>query len=208
MEYLLFSFELKFFLIIGFFTESSYWLSTSFDKGELHTLHTYFIYILYIYIFTYKSVYLYRWYKCCCLVAKWCPTLLWPRSLPGCSSHGISQARMLERVVISFSRGSSWPRDGTHVSCFGRWVLYHWATRQAWYKHNHYIIICDTHMIYIGIRSDDLSKLIENNTHKIQLYRTMYVLMYQYTYTVAVYLGQPSPRKRNAKRQNGCLRRS
>ena len=63
-------------------------------------------------------------------------------------------------------------------------------------------------MIYIGIRSDDLSKLIENNTHKIQLYRTMYVLMYQYTYTVAVYLGQPSPRKRNAKRQNGCLRRS
>ena len=37
-------------------------------------------------------------------------------------------------VVISFSRGSSWPRDWTHiscVSCIGRWILNHWATREA-----------------------------------------------------------------------------
>ena len=53
-------------------------------------------------------------------------------SLPGSSVHGISQARRLEWVAISFSRGSSWPRDRTHVSCIGRWwVLYHWATREA-----------------------------------------------------------------------------
>ena len=35
---------------------------------------------------------------------------------------------MLEWVAISSSRGSSWPRDGTHVSyasCIGRWVLNH-----------------------------------------------------------------------------------
>ena len=32
---------------------------------------------------------------------------------------------------ISFSRGSSWPRDQTHVSCIGRQILYHWATREA-----------------------------------------------------------------------------
>ena len=38
-------------------------------------------------------------------------------SLPGSSVHGISQARILEQVVISFSRGSSQPRDGTQVSC-------------------------------------------------------------------------------------------
>ena len=38
-------------------------------------------------------------------------------SLPGSSVHGISQARILEWVAISFSRGSSRPRDQTHVSC-------------------------------------------------------------------------------------------
>ena len=44
------------------------------------------------------------------------------------SIHGIFQARILEWVVISSSRGSSWPRDWTqvfYVSCIGRWVLYH-----------------------------------------------------------------------------------
>ena len=38
-------------------------------------------------------------------------------SLPGSSVHGISQARILERVAIPFSRGSSQPRDQTRVSC-------------------------------------------------------------------------------------------
>ena len=38
-------------------------------------------------------------------------------SLPGSSVHGISQARILEWVVISFSRGSSQPRDRTSASC-------------------------------------------------------------------------------------------
>ena len=45
--------------------------------------------------------------------------------------HGIFQARILVWVAISSSRGSSWPRNWTHiscVSCFGRWILYHWAT--------------------------------------------------------------------------------
>ena len=37
-------------------------------------------------------------------------------SLPGFSDHGIFQARVLEWVAISFSRGSSWPRDRTRVS--------------------------------------------------------------------------------------------
>ena len=50
------------------------------------------------------------------------------RSPPGSSVHGILQARILEWVAISFSRGSLGPRDRTHisyVSCTGRWVLYH-----------------------------------------------------------------------------------
>ena len=36
---------------------------------------------------------------------------------PGFSVHGISQARILEWVAISFSRGSSQPRDWSHLSC-------------------------------------------------------------------------------------------
>ena len=70
-----------------------------------------------------------------CLVTKSCLTLCDPmdHSLPGSSVHGISQARTLEWVVISFSRGSSQPRDQTHVSCISRYILYHWATWEAFY---------------------------------------------------------------------------
>ena len=46
----------------------------------------------------------------------------------GSSVHEILQARILEWVAISSSRGSSWPRDPTWVSCISRWILYHWAT--------------------------------------------------------------------------------
>ena len=62
----------------------------------------------------------------CCLVPKLCPTLCdhLDCSPPGSSVHGILQARILEWVVSSFSRGSSWPRDRTCVSCIGRQILY------------------------------------------------------------------------------------
>ena len=50
-------------------------------------------------------------------------------SLPGSSVHGICQAGILDWGAISFSRGSSWPRDQTRVSCIGRQFLYHWASR-------------------------------------------------------------------------------
>ena len=49
-------------------------------------------------------------------------------SPPGSSVHGSLQAGILERVAISFSRGSSQTRDQTHVSCvscIGRQTLYH-----------------------------------------------------------------------------------
>ena len=54
------------------------------------------------------------------LVSQLCPTLCDPMdcSLPGSSVHGILQARILQWVAISFSRGSSWPRDQTRDSCF------------------------------------------------------------------------------------------
>ena len=52
-------------------------------------------------------------------------------SQPGSSVHEISQARILEWDAISFFRGSFQHGDWTHVSCIGRQVLYHWATREA-----------------------------------------------------------------------------
>ena len=52
-------------------------------------------------------------------------------SLPSSSVHGISQAGILERIAISSSRGSSQPRDRSCISCIGRLILYHQATREA-----------------------------------------------------------------------------
>ena len=37
-------------------------------------------------------------------------------SSPGCSAHGISQARILERIAMPSSKGSSRPKDRTPVS--------------------------------------------------------------------------------------------
>ena len=50
----------------------------------------------------------------CVLIAQSYPTLYDPMdcSSPGSSVHGISQARILEWVAISFSRGPSQPKDG------------------------------------------------------------------------------------------------
>ena len=66
----------------------------------------------------------------CILCAQPYPTLCSPmgHSLPGSSTQGTFQTRILECDAISSSRGSSWPRDQAHVSfisCFGSWVLYH-----------------------------------------------------------------------------------
>ena len=40
-------------------------------------------------------------------------------NLPVSSIHGISQARILEQIAIFFSRGSSQPKDQTHIFCTG-----------------------------------------------------------------------------------------
>jgi len=81
-----------------------------------------------------QHVFIYLPYVCLCDQSY--PTLcdLMDYSPPSSSVHGIFQARILEWVAISFSRGSSWPRDQTHipcVSCTGKQILYHCATREA-----------------------------------------------------------------------------
>ena len=69
-------------------------------------------------------------------VTQSCLTLCNPiiYSPPGSSVHGILQARILEWVAISFSRGSSQPRmelTSPESSWIDRRVLHHWATREA-----------------------------------------------------------------------------
>ena len=66
-------------------------------------------------------------------VAQSCPTLCDPVDCSplGFSIHGILQARILEWVAISFSRGSSWSRDQTQVSCIAGRCFNLWATREA-----------------------------------------------------------------------------
>ena len=68
-----------------------------------------------------------------CSIAQSCLILCDPMdcSLPGSSGHGIFQGRILEWVAISFSKGSSWPRDQTPVSCMDRWILYYCTTWEA-----------------------------------------------------------------------------
>ena len=62
-------------------------------------------------------------FSCSCVLSH---VLLWDPmdcSPPGSSVQGIFQAGIQEWVAVSYSRGSSWPRDPTCVSCIGRQVL-------------------------------------------------------------------------------------
>ena len=68
-----------------------------------------------------------------CSVAQSCLTLCDPMDYnpPSSSVHEILQVRILEWVPISSSRGSFRPRNWIHISCVGRWILYHCATWEA-----------------------------------------------------------------------------
>ena len=69
------------------------------------------------------------------LLTQLCPILcnLWivVRQGPGFSGHGILQARMLQWVIIPFSRGSSRPRDGTQVSHVADILFTIWTISEA-----------------------------------------------------------------------------
>ena len=60
-------------------------------------------------------------------------------SLPGSPVRGSLQARILEWVAIPFSRGSSWPRDRTQVSCIASRRFNLWATREAHIKYEWHV---------------------------------------------------------------------
>ena len=75
------------------------------------------------FLFTFLDIY--HSPLCCCLVTKSCLSFCKPMdySSPVSSFQGISQARILEWVAISFSKASSRPRDRTQVSCIGRRIF-------------------------------------------------------------------------------------
>ena len=68
-------------------------------------------------------------------VAQLCPILCDPMDY---AVRGILQARILEWVAISFSRGSSQPRNQTQVSCIAGRFFTSWATREA---HEYWVYI-------------------------------------------------------------------
>ena len=63
---------------------------------------------------TLESTVVWWWFSCSVLSNSYNPM---DSSPPGSSVHGISQARILEWGAISFSRGSSWPRDWMCIPC-------------------------------------------------------------------------------------------
>ena len=69
---------------------------------------------------------------CVCSVTQLCSTLCDPVdcSAPGSSVHGILQVRIVQWVAISSSRGSSRPRDQTHIWQVGSLLLSHHGTRR------------------------------------------------------------------------------
>ena len=96
-------------------------------------------YVTYMQIFMYlENMYTYilflypAYIRRCLCAAQSHPTTCNPMdcSPSGSSVYRIFQARILEWVAISFSRGSSQPRDRFRISCvsgIGRQILYHWC---------------------------------------------------------------------------------
>ena len=79
------------------------------------------------------------------LVTQSCPTLCNPMDYNPLDSsvHGILQARILEWVAIPFSKGYSWSRDRTWVSCIAGRLFTIWATREATRLHAFYLYAHD-----------------------------------------------------------------
>ena len=117
----------------------------------------------------------------CVLVAQSCLTLSNPTDCcpHGSSVHGILQARILEWVVISSSRGTSQPRDWTQVSyLIGRFFTV-WVTREAWLLQLYYTfwyweVWCLQFLSFLG-----LLELIEVSWGFIQILELFFLFMWK-----------------------------
>ena len=103
-------------------------------------------------------------------------------SLQGSSVHRIFQARVLEWVAISFSRGSSQPRDRTQVSRITGRRFTIWATREA-RGHNERVSIYNS-----GILPYWYQKLL---IQSMELWKKL-ISVLQATQSMISYYGSPS----------------
>ena len=89
-------------------------------------------------------------------------------SPPGSSVHGIFQARMLEWVAISSSRGSSQPGDLTCVSCIpctAVGLFYHWATGASLTYVNSNLLSLSTSYILNHVRVEEIKVCSKSHSY-------------------------------------------
>ena len=137
-------------------------------------------------------------------VTPWCLTLCNPMdcSPPGSSVLGILQARILEWVAISFSRGSSRPRDQTLVSCIVILLVTHKYQTQ---EHKEHFLpwdcfpLLETHAIWISEKTPVLFQtqirvfmkslltgLASSQTSFSHLITFVRSILFIYTYTLSM----------------------
>ena len=107
------------------------------------------------------------------------------------SVHEISQARILEWVVISFSRASSRPRDWTRVSCvscIGKQILYlctTWETPTHWFKLKELLIITSNCSRRLYTKNKGTPSSL--TSHRTALVTASYELILAGTFRVFIY---------------------
>ena len=125
-------------------------------------------------------------------VAQSCPILWDPMdcNLPGSSLHGILQAGILEWVAISFSRGSSQPRDRTQVSCNAGRRFNLWATREALYQSDIQSLkayLLKSNVVWFKHKENTVGLSFFILLHISENIQLMYILVY-----IKIYLNQVS----------------
>ena len=107
--------------------------------------------VVYIYIYTHTHLWKWKWYHS--VVSLWDPIDYSP---PDSSVHGALQAKLLEWVAISFSRGSAWPRDRTWVSCFAGRFLPSEPPGKFLYTYTHTHTHTNTMEYYSAIKTNEI----------------------------------------------------
>ena len=145
-------------------------------------------------------------------------------SPPGSSVHGILQARILEWVTMPSSRGSSWPRDRTHVSyvsCISRQVLYHWhhqgrglhinkatVIHTTKYSHAYNFNIWKAHRFQGNVSSPNFGfmKTSEPNWPYILIREIWWLIIISFQWSKYDLDPSPTAGKTQAQRAEMCLR--
>ena len=104
----------------------------------------------------------------CSVVSSSCDSI--DCSPAGSSVHGILQARMVEWVAISFSRGSSWPRDRTQVSCIAGRLFTDWVMGEG--QSNHYVQLTQgegkLHLLKGRVSKNVWTCFLNNQSRKVE----------------------------------------